>query len=192
MAEDGKRRNLKEPPPQTIRGVIIYHEDPAIDDRIRQVAQLREEYGFDIASIAAAIEIGRSQCCAYLRQIQEARALYMAAFPDEFEAGPATLQRRIQERYRLDTTLRNQLAALDKDVNPSNRIGILKLVMRNMREFEELLGLHISRIEHAGEIAVKDSIKAVLDQVPEPIREEYLDALNAVLAAAESAPESHS
>lgn len=190
MAEDSGKRNLKPPPAQTIRGVIIYHEDPRIDDRIRQVAQLREEYGFDIASIAQAIEIGRSQCCAYLRQIQEARALYMAAFPDEFEAGPAALQRRIEERHRLDRMLRNELGALDQD-HASNRVGVFKLLMRNLREFEELLGLHISRIEHGGEIAVKDSIKAVLDQVPEPIREGYLDALAAVIAAAESAPESH-
>lgn len=183
-------RSLKPPPPQTSRGVIIYHEDPGIDTRIREVAQLREEYGYDISTIARSIEIGRSQCCAYLRQIQLARQLYMAAFPEDFEAGLIALQRRIEERYRLDTMLRNELGEMRvQPANRSNRVGVFKLLMRNMRELEELLGLLVSKVEHAGEIGVRDSMAMVLDQVPSHIREEYLDALNAVLAAAETAPE---
>ena len=44
---------LKLPPAQTIRGVIIYHEDAALDDRTRQIKLLRDR-GFDIDTIAKA------------------------------------------------------------------------------------------------------------------------------------------
>jgi hypothetical protein len=187
MAE---KRSLRKPPPQTIRGVIIYHDDPVLDQRIRRVRMLREEYGYDIAEICQGVEVGRAQVFAYLRQIQEARLMYIAAFPDEFTAGADALVEAISQRRALDEVLRKQLGALEAadNTSPSNKIGILKLVMRNMRELEELRGLLVSRVEHGGEIAVKDSVKAILDQVPEQVRDDYLDALQAVLHAAGQSP----
>lgn len=182
------KRNLRPPPPQTVRGVIIYHEDSQIDDRIRQVRMLREEYCYDIGEICQGVEIGRSQVFAYLKQINEARLMYIKAFPDEFSAGLDALIEALRRRQVLDEMLRKEFGNLEvaQNANPSNKIGILKLIMRNMRELEELRGLLFTRVEHGGEVAVKDSIKAILDQVPEQVRNGYLDALQAVLHAAGS------
>lgn len=187
MAE---RRELKPPPPQTVRGVLIYHEDPQIDNRIRNVRMLREEYGYDISEICQAVEKGRAQVFVYLRQVETARLMYIEAFPDEFAGGTEAFVDAISQRREFDDLLRKELGSLESadNANPSNKVGILKLIMRNMRELEEMQGLLISRIEHGGEIAVKDSIKTLLDRAPEKVRDDYLNALEAVLHAVGQSP----
>lgn len=179
-----KWRNLRDPPAQTIQGIILYHDDPVLDARIRQVRMLREDYGYDVGEIAAAIEVGQGQVYAYLQQIQEARTLYIAAFPEEFEGGTEGLKQAIAERRAFDELLRRELSALQNAKNPSDRVGMLKVIMRNMRELEELRGLLIQKVEHAGEVAVKDSLAAALETVPDHVREEYIHALESVIAAA--------
>lgn len=178
-----KWRNLRAPPEQTIRGVILYHDDPVLDARIRQVRMLRDDYGYDVAEIAAALEVGQAQVYAYLQQIQLANQDYIAAFPDEFEGGAEGLKQAIAERRAFDELLRRELSALRDARNPSDRVGMLKVIMRNMRELEELRGLLIQKVEHAGEVAVKDSLAAALETVPDHVREEYIHALESVIAA---------
>ncbi len=174
--------NLKAPPPQEVHGVILYHSDPAIDDRIREVRSLREEYGFDVSYIAQAVRVSRAQAFAYLKQIRLARKAYMAAFPEDFISGMEAMVTAIEQRREMDTMLRRELGKSSGDNNPSNRVGLYKLIMRNMRELEELCGLLVNRIEHGGEIAIND-MKTALDQAPAPLREAYLDALAAVVHA---------
>lgn len=175
---------LKPPPPQTLHGVILYHPDPDMDDRIRQVRTLRER-GYDVDTICQVADRGRASVFTYLRQIKLARDAYIQAFPEDFDGEVAALQQAILRRSELDALLRRELTKLQDDANPSNRVGMFKLVMRNMRESEELSGLLVQRIEHGGEVAVKDQIKGLLDGSPAPVREAYLDALSAVIAAAE-------
>lgn len=189
MAENNQPNNnangvLKPPPPQTVPGVILYHSRPRLDEIIRTVCIYRES-GFDVDTISKAIEKSQSSVFNYLRQIRLARSEYIATYPEEFGTGLENLPVAIAERKALDDMLRRELNRLKDDSNPSNRVGMLKLVMRNMRETEELRGLLVERIEHAGEITVKDNIKGLLDEVPSPVREGYLDALSAVIAAAE-------
>ena len=186
MAEKSKRKHshLNPPPPQTVPGVIIYHSDPDVDGRIREVRILREA-GTDVDTIAQAVGRSKGHVLHYLRQIRLARVAYIAAFPEDFDSGVESLQQALLERKDFDDMLRRELVKLQSDPNPSNRVGVYKLIMRNMRESEELAGLLIQRIEHGGEVAVKEEIKGLLDQVPAPVREAYLDAISAVIAAAE-------
>lgn len=188
MAENSSKRNnnthLNPPPEQTVHGVILYHTDPQIDNRIRQVRTLREA-GYDVDVIAQTIERSQWSTYAYLRQIRLARLAYIKAFPEDFDSGVEALRGTLLERKDLDAMLRRELTKLQDDRNPSNRVGVYKLIMRNMRETEELAGLLIQRFEHGGEVTVKEELKHLLDQAPTPVREAYLDALSAVIAAAE-------
>jgi hypothetical protein len=184
MAEQrrDKIQSLAEPPPQTIRGVILYHRNGTVDAKIRRVRELREDWGFPVETIQQAVSISRGQLYHYLRQIEKARLAYMRAFPDEFSAGVEGLHSAIYKRETLETSLRKELAALKEDVNPSNRVGLYKLLMRNMRELEELRGLLIEHVEHGGEIEVKDHVLGLLESVPEDVRNRYLDAVEQVVA----------
>jgi len=175
---------LKPPPPQDTQGVIIYHESLKIDSRIREVKRLRE-MGYDLNAIQQEVGVGRRSVFYYLQQIALARQAYIAAFPGEFGSDVDALKMAIFERKSLDRMLRRELAGLGKDPQPSNTVAIFKLILRNLRELEDLTGLRVKRIEHQGEIAVKEALVAVLDKVPADVREEYLAALEAVLAAAE-------
>jgi len=175
---------LKPPPPQNVQGVIIYHETPEIDGRIREVKRLRD-CGYDLSTIQREIDVGRRSLFYYLQQIALARQAYIAAFPGEFGSDVEALKMAIFERKSLDRMLRRELAGLGKDPHPSNKVAIFKLILQNLRELEDLAGLRVRRIEHQGEIAVKETLVAVLDKVPAEVREEYLAALEAVLAAAE-------
>jgi hypothetical protein len=185
MAEQPKRKiqSLTEPPPQTIRGVILYHRNGTVDSKIRRVRELREDWGFPVEVIAQTLEISRAQLYYYLRQIEKARLAYMRAWPDEFTAGVEGLQSAIYKRETLEASLRKELASLRDDVNPSNRVGLYKLLMRNMRELEELRGLLVEHVEHGGEIEVKDHVLGLLESVPEDVRNRYLDAIEQVVAA---------
>lgn len=187
MAEGNNNNNhINPPPPQSVPGVVLYHEDPAIDERIRQVRRLHEG-GVDVDTIAKAVGRSKGHTYAYLRQIRMARLAYIEAFPEEFACDTQALHSAILERHDLDALLRQEITKLQGDPNPSNRVGVFKLVMRNLRETEELAGLLIQRIEHGGEIQVKDQIKTLLDSASEQVREDYLDALSAVIASAQHA-----
>jgi AcrR family transcriptional regulator len=175
---------LKSPPAQNTRGVIIYHENPELDDRIREVKRLRGR-GYDLDAIQAEIGVSRRSLFYYFAQVALATQAYMTAFPSEFGSDVEALKLAILERRQLDRTLRRELAGLGKDPKPFNKVAIYKLVLQNLRELEDLAGLRVRRIEHAGEIAVKDSLAAVLEKVPADIRQEYIAALEAVIAAAE-------
>jgi len=175
---------LKPPPPQDAQGVIIYHENPKLDDRIREVKRLRD-HGHDLSTIQEEIGVSRRSLFYYLQQIALGRQAYIAAFPEEFGGDVEAFKLAIFERKSLDRMLRRELAGLGKNPKPSNRVAIFKLILQNLRELEDLAGLRVRRIEHAGEIAVKETLVAVLDKVPAEIREEYLTALEAVIAAAE-------
>lgn len=187
MTENNARNNnshLNPPPPQTVHGVIIYHPDPVIDNRIRQVWALREA-GYDVDVISEIVERSVWHTYAYLRQIRIARLAYIEAFPEDFDSGLEGLHCALLNRRDFDSMLRRELTKMVDDKNPSNRVGVYKLIMRNMREGEELGGLLIQRIEHGGEVAVKQQVRELLDRAPAPVREAYLDALSAVIAAAE-------
>lgn len=175
---------LKPPPPQTVPGVVLYHPKKGLDEVIRLVCQYRES-GYDVDTIAKAVSKSQSSIFNYLRQIRLARADYIATYPEEFGTGLEHLPAAVAERKMLDELLRRELSKLDTDTNPSNKVGMLKLVMRNMRETEELRGFLVERIEHAGAITVKDDLKQLLDESPKPLREAYLDVLVAIVAAAE-------
>lgn len=179
-----KNMALKPPPPQSTQGVIIYHENPEIDSRIREVKRLRD-HGHDLDAIQEEISMSRRALFYYFAQIALATQAYMVAFPHEFGSDVEALKLAIFERRQLDRTLRRELAGLGKDPKPSNKVAIFKLILQNLRELEDLAGLRVKRIEHAGEIAVKDSLAAVLEEVPADVRQEYIAALEAVLAAAE-------
>jgi hypothetical protein len=180
-----KTHGLKSPPPQDIQGMIIYHETPELDDRIREIKRLRD-CGYDLNTIQREIDVSRRSLFYYLQQIALARQAYIAAFPGEFGSDVEALKLAIFERKNLDRMLRRELAHSAKDPNPSNRVAMYKLILQNLREMEGLAGLRVRRIEHQGEIAVGDvPLAAVLDKVPAKVREEYLTALEAVLAAAE-------
>lgn len=179
---------LKEPPEQTVPGIVLYHEDPAMDERIRQVATLAEG-GYDLDTICQTVGRRATQVKTYFRQIRIARTMYIAAFPEEFDSGLDGLRMAIQERRDLDRLLRREYYHATQDANPSNRVGMLKLIMRNQRETEELIGLHIQRIQHSGDIGVKDEMHALLDLATPELREGYLDALAALVHAAEQAGE---
>jgi len=182
---------LKDPPQQTVPGVVLYHEKPEMDERIRQVATLIEG-GYDLNTICQMVERGPTQVKTYFRQIRTARLMYIQAFPEEFDSGLAGLHMAIQERRDLDRLLRREYYHSTQDSNPSNRVGMLKLIMRNMRELEELTGLSVQRIEHRGEIGVKDDMRTLLDLAPPDLREGYLDALAALVHAAEQCGEAQS
>lgn len=187
MAEE---RQLKLPPPQTVPGVVLYHENPALDNRCRDVRRLYEA-GHDMDVICDAVERSRRSVMLYFRQIRKAQMAYIEAFPEEFDSGMQGLRRAIQERRQLSDMLRRELASIG-DTNASNKVGVYKLIMRNKRETEELTGLLISRIEHGGAIEVKDSIRSALDAAPPELREKFLDALTAIVSTAESSvTESH-
>ena len=186
MAENQHTNNnyLKDPPEQTVPGVVLYHEDPQMDERIRQVATLAEG-GYDLNTICETVKRGPTQVKTYFRQIRTARLMYIAAFPEEFDSGLAGLHMAIQDRRDFARLLRREYYHSTEGNNPSNRVGMLKLIMRNMREVEELTGLTVQRIEHSGEIGVKDDMRTLLDLAPPELREEYLDALAALVHAAE-------
>jgi hypothetical protein len=175
---------LKAPPPQDTQGVIIYHENPELDNRIREVKRLRNR-GHDLSTIQEEIGVSRRSLFYYLQQIALATQAYIAAFPGEFGSDVEALKMAIFERRQLNRTLRRELAGLGKDPKPSNKVAIFKLILKNLRELEDLAGLRVKKIEHQGEIAVKETLVAVLDKVPAEVRVEYLAALEAVLAAAE-------
>jgi len=193
MAGNSKHTNnswLKKPPDQTVPGVILYHEDPGMDERIRQVATLAEG-GYDLSTICQTVKRRPTQVKTYFRQIRLARQMYIVAFPEEFDSGLEGLQSAIQERRDLDRMLRREYYNATQDKNPSNRVGMLKLIMRNTRETEELIGLHVQRIEHSGSVGVKDEMRTLLDLAPPELREGYLDALAALVHAAEQSGETH-
>jgi len=175
---------LKPPPAQHIKGVIIYHENPELDNRIRKLKRLRD-HGHDLDAIQAEIGVSRRSLFYYLQQITLATQAYIAAFPGEFGSDIEALKMAIFERRQLNQTLRRELAGLGKNPRPSNKVAIFKLILKNLRELEDLAGLRVKRIEHAGEIAVKDTLAAVLDKVPADVRQEYIAVLEAVLVAAE-------
>lgn len=179
---------LKAPPEQTVPGVVLYHEDPQLDERIRQVATLAEG-GYDLNTICETVDRRPTQVKTYFKQIRIARQMYIAAFPEEFDSGLTGLHMAIQERRDLDRLLRREYYNATQDTNPSNRVGMLKLIMRNMRELEELTGLHVQLIKHSGEIGVKDEMRTLLDLAPPELREGYLDALAALVHAAEQSGE---
>jgi hypothetical protein len=185
MSETKPRHRLKAPPPQTVPGVVLYHEDQTLDDRIRQVAMLIEG-GYELDTICQTIERRPTQVKAYMRQIRLARQAYIQAYPEEFQSGLEGLHAAIMGRHDFDGLLRREYHSADHKSNPSNRVGLLKLIMRNMRELEELSGLLVQRFEHSGSVGVKNEMQALLDQAPEEVREEYLDALTTLVAAAEA------
>jgi hypothetical protein len=176
-----KEYGLKPPPPQDVAGVILYHERTQIDDRIREVKRLHD-CGHDVSAIQQEIGVSRRQTFNYLRQIDLATKAYVIAFPHEFSRDVEALKKAIFRRRDLDRMLRRELAT---DPNLSKDIAIYKLVLQNLRELEELLGLRVKRIEHQGELTVKDSIQALLDKAPAVVRDQYLDALDSLLATAE-------
>lgn len=156
-----------------------------MDARIRQVVTLRQG-GYDLDTICAGVDRGPTQVKAYFRQIRMARRAYIEAFPEEFASDMEGLHSAILGRRDFDRLLRREFHSKDQESNPSNRVGILKLVMRNMREIEELTGLLVQRIQHSGSVSMKSEMQALLDQAPEYVREEYLDALTTLVNAAES------
>lgn len=186
MSEEKPTRHkyILPPPPQTVPGVVLYHPDPQMDARIREVASLREG-GYELDTICKVIKRGSTQIKAYFRQIHKARLAYMAAFPEEFSTGMEGLRTAILGRCDFDALLRREYHSKDQGGNPSNRVGLLKIIMRNMRELEELRGLLVHRFEHSGSVGVKNEMQALLDEAPDAVREDYLDALTALVDAAE-------
>lgn len=178
---------LKEPPEQTVPGVVLYHPDPRMDARIRQVAILLEG-GYDLDTICQTVKRGRTQVKTYFRQIRIARLMYIHAFPEEFDSGLDSLRLAIQDRRDFDRFLRREFFHADRSNNASNKVGILKLIMANMQGLEELTGLTVQRIQHSGTVGVKDEMRTLLDQAPASLRERYLDALSALVHAAEQRP----
>lgn len=179
-------RQLKPPPPQSVPGVVLYHPDTKLDHRIRQVASLVEA-GYDLDTICQSVERRPTQVKAYMRQIRRARLAYMEAYPEEFASGVEGLRAAILERRDFDALLRRELYS-QTTKNPSNRVGLLKIIMRNMRELEELVGLLVQRFEHSGSVGIKDELQNMLDSAPEPEREAYLDALTALIGTTEAQP----
>lgn len=178
---------LKDPPEQTVPGVVLYHPDADMDARIRQVAILVEG-GYDLDTICQTVERSPTQVKTYFRQIRIARLMYIQAFPEEFDSGLDGLHIAIQDRRDLDRLLRREYYHATQDSNPSNKVGMLKLIMENQRQIEELTGLTVQRIEHSGTVGVKDEMRTLLDQAPPTLRERYLDALSALVHAAEQWP----
>lgn len=179
-----RHKYILPPPPQTVPGVILYHPDPQLDARIREVATLREG-GYDLDTICQVVKRGPTQIKAYFRQIHKARLAYMETFPEEFATGMEGLRTAILERHDFDALLRREYHRQEPGTNPSNRVGMLKIIMRNMRELEELSGLLVQRFEHSGQVGVKNEMQGLLDDAPEHVREEYLDALTALVDTAE-------
>ena len=175
---------LKPPPPQNVPGIILYHKNPLVDSRIRQVATLLLEGGYDLDTICSVVGRRPTQVKAYLRQIKMARQAYMEMHPEEFSADLQGLKAAILRRRDFDAFLRREYN--QQAQNPSNRVGLLKLIMRNMRELEELTGVLILRVEHSGSVSVKSEMQSLLDRAPEPEREAYLDALANLIAVTES------
>lgn len=187
MANNGSHTNnnyLKDPPEQTVPGVVLYHPDADMDARIRQVATLVEG-GYDLDTIAQTVKRSTTQVKTYFRQIRIARMMYIHAFPEEFDSGLDGLRMAIQDRRDMDRLLRREFYHADQDKNPSNKVGMLKLILENQRQIEELTGLSVQRIEHSGTVGVKDDMRILLDQAPAMLRERYLDALSALVHAAE-------
>jgi len=176
---------LREPPEQTVPGVILYHPDTEMDARIRQVAILAEG-GYDLDTICKTVGRSTSQVKTYFRQIRIAKMAYIHAYPEEFDSGLEGLRLAIQDRRALDSLLRREFYHAAHDTNPSNKVGVLKLIMENMRQIEELTGLTVQRIQHSGTVSVRDEMHNLLDQAPLELREGYLDALSALVHAAEA------
>jgi len=175
---------LKDPPEQTVPGVVLYHPDADMDARIRQVAILAEG-GYDLDTICQTVERSSTQVKTYFKQIRIAKMMYIHAFPEEFDSGLDGLRLAIQERRDMDRLLRREYYHAGQDSNPSNKVGILKLILDNQRQIEELTGLSIQRIQHSGTVGVKDDMRTLLDQAPASLRERYLDALSALVHATE-------
>jgi len=174
---------LKDPPEQTVPGVVLYHPDPKMDARIREVATLVEG-GYDLDTICETVKRSRTQVKTYFKQIRLARMMYIHAFPEEFDSGLDSLRLAIQNRRDLDRLLRREYYHTTEG-NPSNRVGILKLIITNLGGIEDLIGLTIQRVQHSGTVEIKDEMRTLLDQVPAELRERYLDALSALVHAAE-------
>jgi len=169
-------RSLAEPPEQ-VSGILIFHHRPEIDEKIRQVFRLVYEEGYtDLNVIAQVVGVSIRHVRTYLRQIRETIDLYIRTFPDEFERSDAAIANAIHRRMVLDQKLRAELRAMGgPGQSMRNKVGLYRIISENLREIENLQGLHVERHAHTDEegnplglpllVASRETLGEMLDRL---------------------------
>jgi len=152
MIEERSNSNRLAAPPDQVSGVLVFHRDPDLDAKIRQVFRLIYEDGHTVDTVAKAIGKSKYQVYTYLRQIRETIHLYMQTFPDEFERSDAAISLAVQRRQALDRMMRAELRAMGEPGQAMrSKVGLYRVLVENLKGVEELTGLHLQRVIHSDE-----------------------------------------
>jgi hypothetical protein len=149
--DKGVRNNALTPPPDQIAGVLIFHPNPEIDQKIRQVYTLVYEQGYiDLELVGEAVGIRLRQVYNYLEQIHQTILLYAQTYPEQFERTPEAIARAIHRRQDLDRLLHEELRAQpEPGQGLRNKVGLFRVILDNVDGLERLSGLHVQHVAHS-------------------------------------------
>jgi len=101
---------------------------------------------------------------------------HIRTFPDEFERSDAAIANAIHRRMVLDQKLRAELRAMGgPGQSMRNKVGLYRIISENLREIENLQGLHVERHAHTDEegnplglpllVASRETLGEMLDRL---------------------------